>query len=77
MEQQETYRSIEAVESLTQDVTLGKQEEEITNLTRISSIEPPPNGGWVAWSQVLGGHIVTFFVWGFIVRPIQANLHTN
>ncbi|KAK7181029.1 hypothetical protein DPSP01_003621 [Paraphaeosphaeria sporulosa] len=36
------------------------------DITRISSIEPPPNGGWVAWRQVLGGHIVTFFTWGFI-----------
>lgn len=36
------------------------------NITRISSTEPPPNGGWCAWSQVLGGHIITFFTWGFI-----------
>ncbi|KAL6709614.1 hypothetical protein ACN47E_001042 [Coniothyrium glycines] len=36
------------------------------DVTRIASIEPPPNGGWVAWSQVLGGHIITFFTWGFI-----------
>ncbi|CAO2656592.1 Nn.00g053950.m01.CDS01 [Neocucurbitaria sp. VM-36] len=36
------------------------------NVTRIASIEPPPNGGWVAWSQVIGGHIITFFTWGFI-----------
>jgi MFS family permease len=36
------------------------------SLTHITSIEPPPNGGWEAWSQVVGGHIITFFVWGFI-----------
>ncbi|KAH8730724.1 major facilitator superfamily domain-containing protein [Phaeosphaeriaceae sp. PMI808] len=36
------------------------------NVSRIASTEPPPNGGWAAWSQVLGGHIITFFVWGFV-----------
>lgn len=66
MEQQDTYRSIEPTPSRPQDATPGKQEEATCNLTRISSSEPPPNGGWEAWSQVLGGHIVTFFVWGFI-----------
>lgn len=66
MEQQETYRSISPTESQTQEPTPTKQEEPTINLTRISSVEPPPNGGWEAWSQVLGGHIVTFFVWGFI-----------
>lgn len=32
-----------------------------------STTSPSPNGGRAAWSAVLGGHIVTFFVWGFIV----------
>jgi MFS family permease len=36
-----------------------------SNITRVPSNEPPPNGGWTAWSQVLGGHIIAFFVWGF------------
>lgn len=35
-------------------------------ITRIASVEPPPNGGWVAWKNVVGGHIITFFTWGFI-----------
>ena len=38
----------------------------MVDITRIASIEPPPNGGWIAWKQVLGGHIITFFTWGFI-----------
>lgn len=36
------------------------------DVTRVASVEPPPNGGWAAWSQVLGGHIITFFAWGFL-----------
>jgi MFS family permease len=49
------------------DISPPKPESFLTsNITRISSIEPPPNGGWEAWSQVIGGHIITFFVWGFI-----------
>lgn len=48
---------------------LGPGETEVPStfdLTRIPSAGPPPNGGWCAWSQVLGGHIITFFTWGFI-----------
>ncbi|KAJ4355883.1 uncharacterized protein N0V89_003907 [Didymosphaeria variabile] len=49
------------------DVPSKKKEvPSMFDITRISSIEAPPNGGWCAWSQVLGGHIVTFFTWGFI-----------
>jgi MFS family permease len=43
-----------------------EQPTSIHDVTRTLSVEPPPNGGWVAWSQVLGGHIITFFAWGFI-----------
>jgi len=33
----------------------GKKEVPYTfDITRISSTELPPNGGWCAWSQVLG-----------------------
>ncbi|KAF1359909.1 MFS general substrate transporter [Lizonia empirigonia] len=67
MEEQETYRSIEMAESQDAVAAPGNQKPApIFDLTRVTSIEPPPNGGWIAWSQVLGGHIVTFFVWGFI-----------
>jgi len=67
MEQQETYRSIEMVEDQKPEPVAEKTGPTSTfDITRIPSIEPPPNGGWTAWSQVLGGHIVTFFVWGFI-----------
>jgi MFS family permease len=67
MEQQETYRTIEIVEGQEPESIAEKTEPTSTfNITLVSPIEPPPNGGWVAWSQVLGGHIVTFFVWGFI-----------
>lgn len=41
------------------------------DITRVISTEPPPNGGWVAWSQVLGGHIVAFFTWGFITSFVS------
>lgn len=44
----------------------GKRTPSALEITRIISVEPPPNGGWISWSQVLGGHIVTFFTWGFI-----------
>ncbi|OAL02997.1 MFS general substrate transporter [Phaeosphaeriaceae sp. SRC1lsM3a] len=44
-----------------------EQTPSIINVTRTVSVEPPPNGGWTAWSQVLGGHIITFFAWGFVV----------
>jgi len=27
---------------------------------------PPPDGGWIAYSQVLGGFVVVFLSWGFI-----------
>ncbi|KAJ9656689.1 hypothetical protein H2198_004808 [Neophaeococcomyces mojaviensis] len=27
---------------------------------------PPPDGGWIAWRQVLGGFLVVFVCWGFI-----------
>jgi fumarate reductase subunit D len=37
-----------------------------SKITHIYSFELPLNGRWVAWSQVLGGHIIAFFVWGFI-----------
>lgn len=67
MEQLETYRSTESAEPQDREAVPVKQEATTTfNLTRISSIEHPPNGGWEVWSQVLGGNIVTFFVWGFI-----------
>lgn len=36
------------------------------DVTRIPTTEPPPNGGWAAWSQVIGGHIITFFAWGWV-----------
>jgi len=50
-----------------EDIAPTKQEVSSTfDVTRVASTEPPPNGGWVAWSQVLGGHIITFFTWGFI-----------
>ncbi|KAH3918536.1 hypothetical protein HBI56_134770 [Parastagonospora nodorum] len=50
-----------------EEIVPTKQEQSSTfDVTRVASIEPPPNGGWVAWSQVLGGHIITFFTWGFI-----------
>jgi MFS family permease len=67
MEEQEMYRSIETAESTELHRTHSKEDPALTfDVTRVSSIEPPPNGGWIAWSQVLGGHIVTFFVWGFV-----------
>lgn len=68
MEQQETCRSIETVEDQEPEPIAEEKTGPTStfDITRVSSIEPPPNGGWIAWSQVLGGHIVTFFVWGFI-----------
>ena len=68
MEDQETYRSIDTTSSQARDAAApSKQNPTSTfDITRVSCVEPPPNGGWEAWSQVLGGHIVTFFVWGFI-----------
>ena len=30
------------------------------------AISPPPDGGLIAWSQVLAGHLVAFNAWGFI-----------
>lgn len=67
MEQQETYRLLETTDPAKPHT--GPEKEEPASklsITRLSSIEPPLNGGWVVGSQVLGGHIVTFFVWGFI-----------
>lgn len=67
MEQHETYRSIEPAESQEVGAAPQKQGPASTfDITRVASIEPTPNGGWVAWSQVLGAHLMTFFVWGFI-----------
>ncbi|KZF26343.1 MFS general substrate transporter [Xylona heveae TC161] len=30
------------------------------------SLEPAPDGGWMAWLQVVGAHLVNFNTWGFI-----------
>lgn len=32
-----------------------------------TSIGPPPDGGLVAWLQVLAGHFVVFNTWGYII----------
>jgi hypothetical protein len=68
MEDQETYQSIDTSSSHARDAASPEKQDPTSmfDVTRVSSIDPPPNGGWEAWSQVLGGHIVTFFVWGFI-----------
>jgi MFS family permease len=34
--------------------------------SHVSTVGPPPNGGLQAWSAVVGGFIITFFVWGFV-----------
>ena len=47
--------------------SLPSEKDQSYDVTRTLSVEPPPNGGWAAWSQVLGGHIITFFAWGFVV----------
>ena len=31
-----------------------------------SEISPPPDGGFVAWSQAFAGHLISFNSWGFI-----------
>lgn len=41
-------------------------------LTRLSTVErayatPPPDGGFRAWSQVFGGHLVIFNTWGYMI----------
>ena len=69
MEHQKTYHSAHVLSEAQKhpDAAIGKREPTATfKINEFSSIEPPPNGGCVAWSQVLGAHIVTFFVWGFI-----------
>lgn len=67
MEQEGTPRPIGTDGGQGPETIAGKTWPTSTfDVTRISSIDPPPNGGWAAWSQVLGGHVVTFFVWGFI-----------
>ena len=47
-------------------VPIEKQIPAALEIVCVASVQPPPNGGWDAWSQVLAGHIVTFFTWGFI-----------
>ena len=37
-----------------------------TRTTSLSSVEPPPDGGLRAWTQVLVGHLVVFNTWGSI-----------
>ena len=32
----------------------------------ISALQEPPDGGILAWSQVLGGHLVAFNSWGYV-----------
>ena len=68
MSQQESSVLAEDPRSLNSADTCSPKLESLvaSNITRITSIESPPNGGWTAWSQVLGGHIIAFFVWGFI-----------
>lgn len=40
----------------------------VSRVTSRSSYDPgpPPDGGWLAWSQCLVGHIVIFNTWGWI-----------
>lgn len=33
----------------------------------IEAVGPPPDGGLVAWCQVLSGHLVVFNTWGFVI----------
>lgn len=35
--------------------------------TTIPPLAPPPDGGRVAWSQVLAAHLVVFNTWGFVI----------
>ena len=39
---------------------------DITRTTSSRSVEPPPDGGLKAWTQVLVGHLVVFNTWGSI-----------
>lgn len=39
---------------------LGRQDR------MIEDAGPPPDGGWIAWRQVLGGFLVVSLCWGFI-----------
>ncbi|KAJ9291074.1 hypothetical protein DTO021C3_1290 [Paecilomyces variotii] len=42
-----------------------KSISEPTLVVPLSSHPPPPNGGIVAWRQVLAGHLVVFNTWGY------------
>lgn len=33
----------------------------------ILAVGPPPDGGLVAWCQVIAGHLVVFNTWGFVI----------
>ncbi|KAG9197567.1 hypothetical protein G6514_001472 [Epicoccum nigrum] len=66
MEDHETYRSVDTALSQARDAPAMQHPKSAFDTNCVSSVESPPNGGWEAWSQVLGGHIVTFFIWGFI-----------
>jgi MFS family permease len=66
MEDHETYRSVDMALSQARDAPAMQHPKSAFDTNCVSSVESPPNGGWEAWSQVLGGHIVTFFIWGFI-----------
>lgn len=44
------------------------EDEAITQIRSSSStalIEEPPDGGWVAWSQIIPGHIANMMSWGY------------
>jgi hypothetical protein len=38
----------------------------VSAISASREIGPPPDGGVVAWTQVLGGHLVIFCTWGYI-----------
>ena len=43
-----------------------KHEQPDDELLRSTHLEQPPDGGLVAWSQVLAGHLVAFNSWGYV-----------
>jgi MFS transporter, MCT family, solute carrier family 16 (monocarboxylic acid transporters), member 3 len=70
IESQTDSSEVEASQGILRIVSANIPEEDV-----------PPDGGWVAWSQVVAGHIATVMTWGygtgFAVFQLYYKQHTD